>query len=178
MADETLYDRIKSGDQTAYPELYRRFAHRIHSYALQLLRDSSAAEDIVQETMTKVYSSLPSLADGNALTGWIFAVARNEIFGQIRRKKPVPLGDDEDLWDEKTPLDSILGQEETEIIQHLLAELKPEYREVLVLREFEGCSYAEIAAITSSTVGAVKSRIFKARKGLLKMIQSQYATRE
>jgi len=178
MGDETLYDRLKHGDAGAFTDLYEQFGPRIFSYASRLLKDSAAAEDVVQETMAKVHSSLPELADKGSFRGWIFTVARNEVFGQLRRRRPVPLEDEDDVWDECTPLDSLVSAEETEMVRRLLGELKPEYREVLILREFEGCSYVEIAGITSSTVSAVKSRIFKARKGLLKRIQTHYSEKE
>jgi len=178
MGDGSLYDRLRHGDADAFTELYGQFGRRIFSYASRLLKDPAAAEDVVQETMAKVYSSLPELADKEALRGWIFTVARNQVFGELRRTRAVRLEDEDEVWDECTPLDSLVSAEETEIVRRLLEELKPEYREALILREFEGCSYAEIAGITSSTVCAVKSRIFKARKGLLKRIQKQYAEKE
>jgi RNA polymerase sigma-70 factor (ECF subfamily) len=71
-----------------------------------------------------------------------------------------------DVWDSNTPHEQFVAKETTEIVRLLLHELKQEYREVLVLREYEQMTYAEIADVTETTESSVKSRIFKARKAL------------
>jgi RNA polymerase sigma-70 factor, ECF subfamily len=177
-ADEELLERIGRGDSRAFAELYERYALRLYSYCLRLLRDSQSAEDVVQETLTKVYTGVHSVHDARSFRGWIFTIARNEAYGILRKNRTAPLGDDDLVWDRDTPLESLLQAEENEIVQHLLEELKPEYREVLLLREYENLSYEEIAAISSSTIGAVKSRLYKARQALVKKLEPIYKVRE
>ena len=154
------------------------YAPRLFVYCLRLLRDRQSAEDAVQETLTKIHTEAHSVHDRSSFRSWIFTIARNEAYGLLRKKKPVILGDDDQVWDNETPLELLLRAEESEIVQHLLEELRPEYREILVLREYEEFSYDEIAVITSSTIAAVKSRLFKARKALTAKLKPLYDMRE
>jgi RNA polymerase sigma-70 factor, ECF subfamily len=177
--DEDLLDRLIHGDPKAFPELYDKYSSRLFSYCLKLLRDRQSAEDAVQDTLTKVYSELHAGYETHSFRAWIFTIARNEAFGVLRKKRTVALDDNDDIvWEGETPLESLLQAEESEIVQHLLGELKPEYREVIMLREYENFSYEEIAAISSSTIAAVKSRLFKARKAMIRKLKPLYETRD
>ncbi len=77
----------------------------------------------------------------------------------------------EDVWQVESPHEAFVTQEQAEIVQRLLAQLKPEYREVLLLVEYEQMSYADIASVTGTTLSSVESRIFKARKALGKKLK-------
>ena len=178
LGDEELLDLINRNDPKAFEELYEMYAPRLFVYCLRLLRDRQSAEDAVQETLTKVHTEAHSIHDRSSFRSWIFTIARNEAYGLLRKKKPVILVDDDQVWDNETPLELLLRAEESEIVQHLLEELRPEYREILVLREYEEFSYDEIAVITSSTIAAVKSRLFKARKALTIKLKPLYDMRE
>jgi len=92
----------------------------------------------------------------------------------LRRNRRNGVQSDEDVWDETTPYDLTISAETTEIVQRLLQNLKSEYREVILLREYEQLSYTQIAEITSNTESSVKSRLFKARKALTKRLKEYY----
>jgi RNA polymerase sigma-70 factor (ECF subfamily) len=95
-----------------------------------------------------------------------------------RTKRWEDLGDEsETVWNEGNPLDDVVEQETKEIIQHYLGLLKPRYRDLLVLREYEQLSYAEIAEITGIAESAVKSALFKARKALAKKLEPIFKER-
>ena len=79
-------------------------------------------------------------------------------------------GEAELVWGEETPLEIVIGEERTKLVQRVLGKLKPEYREVLLLREYEQLSYAEIAEVTGDTESSVKSRLFKARRALARKL--------
>ena len=96
----------------------------------------------------------------------------------LRKKRAVPLGDDDVVWEKETPFELLLQSEEKEIVEHVLGELKPEYREIILLREYESLSYEEIASVTSTTISAVKSRLFKARKALVKKLRPLFQERK
>jgi RNA polymerase sigma-70 factor (ECF subfamily) len=177
LADEELLARINRNDAAAFEELYEKYSSRIYEYCVRLLHNHEHAEDVVQETLAKVFTQARSVQDPHSFQGWIFTVARNEAFGILRRMRTEEIRNDDQLWESETPLDSLLQAEESEIVQHLLGDLKAEYREVLLLREYEGFSYEEIASISSSTVGSVRSRLFKARKALTKKLQQVYQVR-
>ena len=80
------------------------YAPRLFVYCLRLLRDRQSAEDAVQETLTKVHTEAHSVHDRNSFRSWIFTIARNEAYGLLRKKKPVILADDDQVWDNETPL--------------------------------------------------------------------------
>ena len=178
LGDEELLERINRNDSRAFEGLYETYAPRLFVYCLRLLRDRQSAEDVVQETLMKVHTKAHAVLHGTSFRSWIFTIARNEAYGLLRKKKTIVLEDDDQVWNNDTPLELLLRAEESEIVQHLLEELKPEYREILVLREYEDFSYGEIAVITSSTIAAVKSRLFKARKAMTIKLKPLYETRE
>jgi RNA polymerase sigma-70 factor (ECF subfamily) len=107
-----------------------------------------------------------SLDRADSLRQWLFRVLRNEALMVIRRRHPSEVADEENLWVSEDPSTALEGKESEEIIQTALHLLKPEYREVILLREFEHLSYGEIARVTESSVSSVKSRLFKARRAL------------
>jgi RNA polymerase sigma-70 factor (ECF subfamily) len=88
----------------------------------------------------------------------------------MRRITPVPLGEEDDVWDPSTPHDILEQSEQNARVHAMLDALRPDYREVLILKEFEDMRYAEIAMITGSTESAVRSRIFKARRALSELL--------
>ena len=178
LKDDQLLKGIQHGDAYAFTQLYELYKSRLYSYCLRLLRDSRNAEDAVQETFVKVHAGCHSVRSYQALRGWIFTIARNEAFGILRKKKISLVEEDDQVWETETPLELLVQSELKDIVRHFLAELKPEYHEVLILREYEDLSYAEIARITSSTESSVKSRIFKARKALVEKLQPFFEERE
>jgi RNA polymerase sigma-70 factor (ECF subfamily) len=92
----------------------------------------------------------------------------------LRRTKPSEDLDDisDDVWDDQTPLDRVVARERSELLQHCLALLRPAYREMLILREYEQLSYSEIARVTNLSESAVKSSLFKARKSMGKKLET------
>jgi len=79
------------------------------------------------------------------------------------------------MMDTSSPLDSIIDRESTEAVRAAVRRLKPEYRELLLLREYEHLSYVEIAQITGCSPDLVKSRLFKARKAIVKQVKTVYS---
>jgi RNA polymerase sigma-70 factor, ECF subfamily len=173
-SDQELLSRIRSGNDRAFTDLHDKYRRRLLAYCYRLLQDRDAAEDIVQVTFQKAFESLSSLDKPELFFYWLFSIARNEIYVIIRKTRRNgtlhSIEDEEDLWDDETPFELAVNKEVTEIVQHQLSQLKVEYREVLILRQYDKLSYAEIAAITGYTLSSVESRIFKARKALAKKL--------
>ena len=112
----------------------------------------------------------------DAFKPWLFRIARNEALMILRRRGKRSEEDPDSVWSEQTPLDALVRAETVELVQKFLFELKVEYREVLVLREYERLSYAEIALMTGASESSVKSRIFKARKALTDRLRPFFAS--
>ena len=173
-SDEQLVLRLKAGDVGAFGELYEQYRPRVYRFAFKLLRDGDQAEDIVQETFLKAQRSIQTLNQNHSLVSWLLAITRNEVYGQLRKTRNNGQVDVDDVWDSETPLDKLVGTETVVIVQNMIAQLKPDYKEVILLREYERMSYAEIARVTEGTEGAVKARLFKARKALVKKLKPYF----
>jgi RNA polymerase sigma-70 factor (ECF subfamily) len=139
-----------------------------------MLIDSDTAEDATHDTFIKMFQNISSLQKTDSFLPWLFHIARNEVFMVLRRNKRNGTRSDETVWDEATPHAIVVSTETTELIQKTLQNLKSEYREVLVLREYEQLSYQQIAEITGDTESSVKSRLFKARQAVAKKLKTYY----
>jgi RNA polymerase sigma-70 factor, ECF subfamily len=180
--DKELLNQIRSGNDRAFTDLYNKHRRRLLAYCFRLLQDRIAAEDVVQVTFQKAYESLSSLDKPELFFYWLYSIARNEVYGVIRKTRKngaiSPLDDDTEVWDNETPHELIVKSELAELVQHHLSHLKVEYREVLVLRQYDKLSYAEIAAITGDSISSVESRLFKARKALARKLAPYFNKEE
>jgi RNA polymerase sigma-70 factor (ECF subfamily) len=172
--DQELLDQVRAGNPQAFTDLHNKYRRRLLAYCYRLLQDRVTAEDVVQVTFQKAYESLNSLDKPDLFFYWLFSIARNEVYGHIRKVRrngtPQSIEEKDDVWTEETPHEQMVRKETTEIVELFLNQLKVEYREVLVLRQYDKLTYAEIAAITGDTVSSVESRLFKARKALAKKL--------
>lgn len=173
-SDGVLLSQIRSGNERAFTDLYNKHRRRLLAYCYRLLQDRIAAEDVVQVAFQKAFESLSSLDKPDLFFYWLFSIARNEVYNHIRRIRkngtPQSIEEEDNLWTEETPHEQLVSKETTEIVELLLNQLKVEYREVLILRQYDKLSYAEIAAVTGDSLSSVESRLFKARKALAKKL--------
>jgi len=169
--DAELVQLVQRGDSVSFTVLFERYQRPVYAYCFRLLQDSDIAADATQETFIKLRSSVSTLEHAGAFRSWLYRIAHNEVMQQLRRtRKNGQAVHEDDVWDHETPLELYERIETRELVQKYLGMLKAEYREVLVLREFDQLSYEEIADVTGATESSVKSRIFKARKALLKKL--------
>jgi len=173
--DEELIERLRFGNMDAFEELYHRYKRHIFTFCLKLTGDRMLAEDATHDTFLKVHRNIYSLSDPRLFRTWLFTIARNGVFNQLRRGHRNGSVDSESVWTEETPHTIAEGSETSAIVAACISDLKPEYREVLVLREYEQRSYEEIAAITGDSESSVKSRLFKARKALAQRLRPYFA---
>ena len=170
--DEQLASHLKEGDTQALSLIYERYKNGLFLFLVRLLSDADAAEDILQETFLKVLQERLRLKNPAALKSWIYTIARNGAFACLIRRKNIRSlnDDDENVFIAVPSASDYETNERTVILEKMLDLLLPQYKEVLVLREYESMSYEEIAIVTGTTVSSVKSRLFKARQGLIKKI--------
>jgi RNA polymerase sigma-70 factor (ECF subfamily) len=179
-ADSTLVERASSGDSYAFEALVARYQDRVYNIALRMVRRAEEAEDVTQETFLKVYKALPNFGGRSAFYTWIFRIAVNASLSRLRslgRRRQhevgVPLGARADgesssaipepASKERGPAESVEAADSVQRVQLAVDTLEPDDRAVVVLRDFEGLSYDEIAEAVSSTRAAVKSRLHRAR---------------
>lgn len=167
--DRALIEAFQQGDEFAFVSLYNRHKGAIYAFCFKMLLDREQALDVMQETFLRIYENRDRLLNAGSFKAWTFTIARNQCLNHLRRSHRHVALDERLPLPEALPLRQLAALEKSEqiaLVNHFLAQLKPDYREVLILREYQNLSYEEIAAITRSTLSAVKSRLFKARRKL------------
>lgn len=163
----TLVLRSQLGDEAAFEELLRKYSPRLRFYVGKMLHERHEhSEDLLQEIWLNVYRALSKLRDATAFRAWLFSIARARVCREFRRGEVALRSLRESEW-EAVAADSenSLGVD-TEEVRLKLDRLSTEHREALVLRFLEDMSYEEIARVTGSTLGTVRSRIHYAKQAL------------
>lgn len=167
--DKALIEAFQAGDEFAFVSLYNRYKGGVYAFCVKMLLDREMAQDVMQETFLRVYENRDRLMSTSSFKSWLFTIARNQCLNQLRRAhRQVPLDPVTETEAPPTPGPGAVMEksEQIALVNHYLGQLKDDYREVLILREYQNLSYEEIAAVTRSTLSAVKSRLFKARRKL------------
>jgi RNA polymerase sigma-70 factor (ECF subfamily) len=168
--DRSLLERVRAGDTGGAGELFERYAPALLRFADRLLSDRGAAEEVTQEVFVKVISRAHQY-DGRAeVSSWLFAIAANACRDRRRRDRRatvVPLEAVAEPVQKGEGIESMLSQRERrEAVRRALSSLSEEQREALVLARYHGLPYSEIAGVLGISVGAVKTRIFRAVEAL------------
>jgi len=164
--DRALLERVRRGDTEGAAELFERYAPALLRFTDRLLSDRGQAEEVTQEVFVKVISRAHQY-DGRAeVSSWLFAIAANACRDRRRRDRRAPVVPIDALPEPTARGEGVerilIDRERREAVRRALAELSEEQREALVLARYHGLPYAEIAEILGITVGAVKTRIFRA----------------
>ena len=179
--EQALLARAKEGDDAALEDLLRRYQPRIYRFGMKMCRNPDAAEDVVQETLLAMVRTLPGFRGDASVSTWLYTIARSFCIKRRRRRKFAParelsLESDRpveaaNLPDSAAPPDRVVEDHETrQALEKALASLSAPYREVLVLRDVEGLSAAEVASVTGLSVEAVKSRLHRARAAVRRVL--------
>lgn len=173
---DVLAALMQEGDARAFRSLFDRFRAPVHAYCAKMLGDRDEAEDAVQETFIHALRDAPGLRSPDKFRGWLFGIARHRVLMIIRqRQKGMSETSGDDVWDGETPLTMAEKSDMQLHVRNAVAALSPPYREVVLLRDFQHLSYADIAAATQSTESAVRSRLHKARKALVTKLAPLFA---
>jgi RNA polymerase sigma-70 factor (ECF subfamily) len=164
----------RRGDREAFSRLYERYKSSIYGYCIYLLGDKDRAEDALQDIFLKAHEGVEKLNDQSAFRPWLFTIARNTAFSAMKKSREHADVDEEDAIDDESPLEKLMADDRKDILGVLVASLKPTYREVILLREYEGLSYEEIAEIVGISVSNVKARLLKSRRALVSLFHKTY----
>ena len=163
LSDEDLLRRTGRGDGAAFDQLYRRFAEPVFRRALRQLRDRTRAEDATQETFAAIWRSAstykPERGPG---APWLFAVARNAVYNQMRARVPTPMEPPDTVADEPGPVAQAEAATESARVHRAVAQLPPEQRAVIELAYWKELSQSEIADALGIPLGTVKTRTRRA----------------
>jgi RNA polymerase sigma-70 factor, ECF subfamily len=170
-----LIQRCRRGSRASFEPLVRTHQRAALSIAEALLGNADDAADAVQEAFVKAFSALGRLRDGSSFGPWFRAIVRNHCRDRLRVSRPPQEAwseevVDPELWSEASAELSIEREELADAVRSALAAISPEHREILVLKEMEELSYAEIAGIMQIPPGTVASRLYNARAALRKIL--------
>ena len=176
-ANETeLVTRAQNGDRNAFSELVRTHAQGALNVVYRMCGDMQVAEDAAQETFIQAWLRLQSYRPQASFRNWLYRIAVNTAIDMLRKEKRILPGAVEDLNltdASPSPETLVTNSEQTEMVQDAVLALPDASRAVLVLREFEGFSYQEIAEALDIPVGTVMSRLNYARKLLREKLEVQ-----
>lgn len=176
--DKELVLRVQQGDKSAYDLLVIKYQHKIIQLVNRYVKDPSEAQDVAQETFIKAYRALGNFRGDSAFYTWLYRIAintaKNYLVARARRgfDSQVDVQDAEQIENApqlqgmETPERLLLNDEIVEVIKTAIEKLPEEMRIAIMLREFEGMSYEEIALAMDCPVGTVRSRIFRAREAI------------
>ena len=154
----------------------------LYGYAMVLSRNSTEAEDLVQETCLRALRAIGRLRDDGNVKGWLFTILRNIWLNQLRQRRTAPglveLDADENGANEpsdpgRDPLTDYVCRVERERVRIAIQQLPVEFREIILLREYEELSYQEIAVLLDCPPGTVMSRLARARSRLRDLLSGE-----
>lgn len=170
-SDEKLILRFQEGDINAYNELVKRYKDRLLNFVLRYFNNVEQAEDVVQDTLIKLYTHASYYKKVAKFSTWIFTIAKNNALTELRknkRKKTDSLWTDDgqviDINSKEESLDSKVQNEiAIDQLNKFLDEIPENFRMAVVLRDFQELSYEEISKILEIPIGTIKSRINRGR---------------
>ena len=172
-SDEELIASFQNGNEQAYNELVRRYRNRLMTFVFRFVGDMESSEDIVQDTMIKVYTHKHYYKEIAKFSTWIYTIAGNLAKTELRKRKrrKVTLLSQMNTDDRKYEIpstelqseDIVQGEYTERYIQKAILQLPLHFRTVVILRDIQELSYEEISKIVNVPLGTVKSRINRAR---------------
>jgi RNA polymerase sigma-70 factor, ECF subfamily len=192
-ADAPLIERVKRGDVKAFEMLVVKYQRRIERLIGRMVRDVDLVPDIAQETFIRAYRAIPQFRGESAFYTWLYRIAVNTAKKALVDLKRDPLvtesarasRDDDDetsrveneLSDGETPDAVLASKQVAAAVNSAIEALSEDLRQAITLREIEGLSYEEIAALMNCPIGTVRSRIFRAREAIALRLRPLLDTR-
>jgi len=175
--DEQLVERAKVGDADAFGEVVRRWERKIYALAYGFTGSVEEARDAAQETFVAAYRNLQSFRGESKVSSWLHRIAVNQCITRQRRARVrAETGIDDAVetsgegflstGEHASPARAAESKERTEAVRRAVAALTPELREVVLLKEFEGLTFQEIADALQVPLSTVKSRLYTALRQL------------
>jgi len=186
--DVQLVERAKRGEVHAFEMLVVKYQRRIERLIGRLVRDTDLVADVAQETFIRAYRALPQFRGESAFYTWLYRIAVNTAKKTLADLKRDPIitesalaaarqDDDEtsrpehELSDGETPEAVLASREIAATVNAAIEALPDDLRQAILLREVEGLSYDEIAAVMACPIGTVRSRIFRAREAIAERLR-------
>ena len=172
--EQAWLEQARKGDKVAFGQLVEAYQTPVYNLAYRMLNNSGEAEEAAQEAFIRAFTRLESYNPAHKFSTWLLSITSNYCIDQLRKRRALLLSIDEPLPPHpalhsdgnKGPEAQMMNNEQQEMVQTLLTELPDDYRQAVVLRYWNELSYEEIAEIMETSVSAIKSRLFRARRQL------------
>lgn len=186
-SDRDLVIACQRREPAAFEEIVKRHQRTVYALLYQLAPDWQDTADLAQEVFIRIWRNIGSLRNPSSFRSWLTQIVTNLFYDELRKRpRRLPTvsmdesldaddsgeGSTRDIADTSAPPDDIvLNREMSEVIRQAMARLPEQFRTAIVLREMEGLSYEEIAILTKTEMGTVKSRIARARAKLQELLK-------
>ena len=186
--DNALIQQALAGDKNAFTDLVRRYEETVYRFAFKVCRDRDQAAEALQDTFINVYRKLGSFDGKSKFSTWLYTIVTNNCLMKQRRRRARAMEEPLELLDapptagpnrqiarsEETPAAVLLDQELRRVLEEAILKLPVDYRLVFVLRDVEGKSTQETAAILGISGEATKSRLRRARAFLREQLSPYF----
>jgi RNA polymerase sigma-70 factor (ECF subfamily) len=178
--DAQLIDEVGKGNQAAFDILFSKYNNKLYASLLAFTKSQELAEDLTQKTFIRVWKKIETFRGDSSLFTWIYRIAINLAKNEFSSKQAKNQGITDNIDDTydlessvSSPESHAIEAESMQAVMDFIASLPTDLREAISLREFDGKSYEEIAQITGSPIGTVRSRIFRAREEILNFMKEE-----
>ncbi len=184
--DIELVEAARKGSEKAYADLMRRYKDTIYFMLLKMVNNRTDAEDLTIEAFGKAFTNIHQYTPQYAFSTWLFRIASNNAIDFMRKKRAItvplePSSGERGVSGEYNynaradgynPEESIIRDQNSQILRRMVAKLKPRYRKLLELRYFQEYSYDEIAKELDLPLGTVKVQLFRSREMLFELLKN------
>jgi RNA polymerase sigma-70 factor (ECF subfamily) len=193
MHSDTLIARAKEGDQNAQGKVVQLWYKRIYNFSFKFFLDHDLAMEVSQKTFISMCKNLPSLQDNSRFKSWLYKIAVNYCREEARKKKGNRSLSFDLIWNREAeespqwegsghridnPERQLQHRELADVLQEALLEINEEQREVVIMKEYEGLKFREIAEVLNISENTVKSRMYYGLDGLRKVLERKNINKE
>ncbi len=180
--DQQIVEKVQRGDKNAFGLLVTKYQHKVGHLVSRYVKNSGDVADVTQEAFIKAYRALPNFRGDSAFYTWLYRIAvnsaKNYLVAQGRKPPANDVDADEaDFYDgsdalkeQNSPERSLMSEQLEKVLFDTVEQLPEDLRMAITLRELEGLSYEDIANVMDCPVGTVRSRIFRAREAIDKVL--------
>lgn len=183
LTDQQIVERVQQGDKNAFNLLVTKYQHKVSHLVSRYVRNTGDVPDVVQEAFIKAYRALANFRGESAFYTWLYRIAVNTAKNYLVAQGRKPPSNDVDaeeadfydgsdaLKENASPERTMMSDQMEALVFDTLDKLPEDLRMAITLRELEGLSYEDIANVMECPVGTVRSRIFRAREAIDKVVQ-------
>ncbi len=183
--EKILIKKAKNGNITAFEKLIISHERNVYNIAYRMFNNEEDAKDMAQEVFIKVYKNISKFDENSKFSTWVHRITVNTCIDEIRKRKGketssideiIELDDNsvkkQYINNTPTPEETLISKENIESLKQSINNLSETHKTLIVLRDIQGLSYSDIADITDSSLGTVKSRLARARTQLKNIIMN------